>query len=76
MDYLAVYEEGRKGWSAYLPDIDGVFATGRTRKEVEQRILEAAQAHVEWLLREGDSVPEPTFHAGTINIIVDQAVPA
>ena len=75
-EYLVVYEEGANGWSAFLPDIDGVFATGRSREAVEQHILEAAQAHVDWLLREGDPVPEPTCKAGTINITADQAVPA
>ena len=42
--YLVLYEQGEDGaWGAYSPDLEGVFALGRTRDEVTARMHEAAQ---------------------------------
>jgi len=53
-EYLVIYEEAEDGgWGAHSPDVDGVFALGTSRAEVEARMAEALGAHFE-LLRERD----------------------
>jgi predicted RNase H-like HicB family nuclease len=66
-EYLVIYEQGEDGgWGAYSPDVDGVIALGRSRKEVEQRMAEAMAAHLEYLRDEGRPVPEPHTDAGHV----------
>ena len=65
--YLVIYERGEDGgWGAHSPDVEGVFALGSTREEVESRMLEALTAHLELLREEGRPVPEPRTDAGRI----------
>ena len=48
--YLVIYEQADDGaWGAHSPDIEGVFALGASRAEVEQRISEALTAHLAYL---------------------------
>lgn len=66
-EYLVIYEQGEDGaWGAHSPDIDGVFALGATRGEVEVRMAEALAAHVELLREQGAEVPEPHTDAGRV----------
>jgi predicted RNase H-like HicB family nuclease len=57
--YLIVIEETETGFSSYSPDLDGCIATGATRKEVEQRMKEAIEFHLEGLKEEHLPIPEP-----------------
>jgi len=59
MRYAVVYEHSARGYSAYVPDLPGCVATGRTRSEVAERVRQAIALHIEGLRREGLSVPEP-----------------
>lgn len=62
--YLVIYTQGDDGaWGAYSPDLEGVFALGRTRPEVEERMHEAVAAWLELLAEEGKAAPEPRNHA-------------
>lgn len=65
--YLVIYEQGVDGgWGAHSPDVDGVFALGETRDEVERRMAEALTAHLAHLRNEGHPVPEPHTDAGHV----------
>lgn len=66
--YAVLYERGERNWSAYVPDLPGCVATGKTRDETEQRIREAIAFHIEGLLLDGDPVPEPNVEVGTVCI--------
>ena len=35
--YLIIYEKTKNNYSAYLPDLPGCVATGKTRAEVEKK---------------------------------------
>jgi predicted RNase H-like HicB family nuclease len=59
MRYLIVIEPTSTGYSAYSPDLDGCVATGRTREEVELRMREAIEFHIEGMRQEGQNVPAP-----------------
>ncbi len=67
-EFAVLYERGDRNWSAYVPDLPGCVATGRTREEIEQRIREAITFHIEGLLMDGEPVPEPTVEAGSVCI--------
>ena len=62
--YLVIIEgspgsRGIMSYSAFSPDVLGCVATGRTREEVEWRMHEALQSYIEWMLEDGDPLPEP-----------------
>jgi predicted RNase H-like HicB family nuclease len=66
-DYLVIYEQGEDGgWGAHSPDIEGVFALGQTREEVEARMAEALTAHLSMLRERGERIPEPRTDAGRV----------
>ena len=66
-DYLVIYEQAEDGgWGAHSPDVEGVFALGATRQEVEQRMAEALGAHLELLRERCERVPEPHTEAGRV----------
>jgi predicted RNase H-like HicB family nuclease len=69
--FTVIYESGKRNWSAYVPDLPGCIATGKTRKKVEQRIREAIEFHVEGMKARGEKIPEPSIEAGTVRVGVD-----
>ena len=63
MRYLVIVEETQTGFSAYSPDVDGCIATGASREEVETRMREALEFHLEGLSQEGCQIPQPRASA-------------
>jgi predicted RNase H-like HicB family nuclease len=70
-EYTVIYESGKRNWSAYVPDLPGCIATGKTRKVLEKRIREAIEFHIEGLKARGEPVPEPTIEAGRVRVAVE-----
>ncbi len=52
-------EPSETGYSAFSPDLEGCVATGATPEEVEKRMHEAIEFHIEGLRAEGLEVPKP-----------------
>jgi predicted RNase H-like HicB family nuclease len=69
-EYTVIYERSKRNWSAYVPDLPGCIATGKTRKEIERVIREAVEFHIEGLVQRGEAVPEPSVEAGTVTVAV------
>jgi predicted RNase H-like HicB family nuclease len=67
-EYAVLYERGARNWSAYVPDLPGCVATGKTREETERVIREAIAFHIEGLKLDGEPVPEPTVEAGSVSV--------
>lgn len=63
MRYLVVYERAKGNYSAYVPDLPGCIATGRTREQVEENIREAIDLHLAGLREDGEEVPVPQAFA-------------
>lgn len=59
--FLIVIEKADHNYSAYSPDLPGCVATGATREEVEQNMLEAIELHLRGL--EEDNLPVPESHS-------------
>ena len=56
--YLVVYEKTKTGYSAYVPDLPGVIATGKTKTIIEKNIFSAVQFHLEGLKEEHIRIPK------------------
>ncbi len=56
--YLVVYEKTKTGYSAYVPDLPGIAATGKTKLIVEKNIFESIQFHLEGLKEEHYRIPK------------------
>jgi predicted RNase H-like HicB family nuclease len=57
MRYLVVVEEGSASFGAYVPDLPGCIAAGKSREEVMPLIQEAIEFHLEGLKEEGRGFP-------------------
>lgn len=60
MRYAIVIEKAENNYSAYVPDLPGCVATGKTIAEARQQINEAIEFHLRGLREDGLPVPEPT----------------
>lgn len=65
-EYLVIYEQEDGDWGAYVPDLPGCVAVGKTMAQVEKRMREAIPMHVELLRRYGHAVPESRHVAGSV----------
>ena len=59
LEYAVVIEKASANYCAYVPDLPGCVATGKTREETYQQIPEAIVFHLEGLKEDGLPIPEP-----------------
>ena len=64
-EYVVVIEQEGEAWGAYVPDLPGCVAVGRSRDEVETLIADAIPLHVASLREHGEPVPAPTATGST-----------
>ena len=67
MKYLVIIEKAGNNYSAYLPDIPGCIATGRSKEEARQNVLEALELHLQGLMDDNLPIPEPVSEADYVN---------
>jgi predicted RNase H-like HicB family nuclease len=60
MKYAVVIENAGTNYSAYVPDLPGCIATGRTIEEAENEIRSAIKFHLEGMKEDGRPIPEPS----------------
>jgi predicted RNase H-like HicB family nuclease len=58
MRYAVVIESGPENFSAYVPDLPGCIATGKTLAEVLTNIREATEFHLELALAKKPAKPQ------------------
>ncbi|OGI38549.1 MAG: hypothetical protein A2V91_05905 [Candidatus Muproteobacteria bacterium RBG_16_64_10] len=68
MRYAVILEKGPEGYGAYVPDLPGCVAVGKTRAEVMKLIQEAIEFHIEGLREEGRHVPKPSSSIEFIDV--------
>jgi predicted RNase H-like HicB family nuclease len=66
--YAIVVEDAGTNLTAYVPDLPGCVATGRTKKEVERLIREAIELHLEGMAEDGLPIPEPTSQVEYVEV--------
>ena len=59
MRYAMVIEKGPSSFGAYVPDLPGCVAIGKTAAEVRKLIAEAVPFHLEGLREDGLPIPDP-----------------
>ena len=60
MRYTILIEKAENNYAAYVPDVPGCVATGRTLAEVKQQIQEALLFHLEGMLEDSEPIPQAT----------------
>ena len=68
MKYVVVYEKSATGWAAYVPDLPGVIATGRTKEQTQQLIREGIELHLEGHREDKMPIPEPSASTEVVSV--------
>ncbi len=53
MKCLIIIEKTTHNYSAYLPDVPGCVATGNTKDEARQNVVDALELYIEGLMEDG-----------------------
>lgn len=64
MSYAVVYEWAPNSYAAYVPELPGCIAAGKSWQEIQTMTREAIIFHTEGLIASGDPVPEPQMSVG------------
>lgn len=69
-NYTVVYEQANDGyWNAYAIDLP-VIANADTREQIETRIREAIEFHLQGLREEGETASERRNEVGVVRVAV------
>lgn len=68
MRYAIVIEKAENNYAAYVPDLLGCVATGKTIEETEQQIREAIEIHLRGMREDGLSIPEPSSQVEYVEV--------
>jgi len=68
MKYAVVIEQADSNYSAYVPDLQGCVATGSTIEDIERKIREAIEFHLEGLKEDGLSIPKPSSSVDYVEV--------
>lgn len=68
MRYAIVIEKAENNYAAYVPDLLGCVATGRTIEETERQIREAIEIHLRGMLEDGLPIPEPSSQVEYVEV--------
>ncbi|HVT82148.1 MAG TPA: type II toxin-antitoxin system HicB family antitoxin [Phycisphaerae bacterium] len=59
MRYAVVIEKAKRNYSAYVPDLPGCVATGKSVHETLLAIRAAIEFHLEGMVEDGETIPDP-----------------
>jgi len=68
MRYAVIIEKGEKSYGAYVPDLPGCVAVGKTKRQVLKLIREAIELHLDGMRQEGIPVPAPASSSETVEV--------
>ena len=68
MRYAIVIEKAENNYAAYVPDLPGCVATGRTIEETEKEIREAIDLHLRGMREDGLPIPDPSSSVDYVDI--------
>jgi predicted RNase H-like HicB family nuclease len=57
--FLVVYEDGKRNYGGFAPDVPGCISTGKTLSEMRRVMREALESHMEFMASDGDPMPTP-----------------
>ena len=68
MDYVVILEKGKKSFGAYVPDLPGCVAVGKTKREALRLIREAIEFHLEGMREDGLPIPAPSSSTELVHV--------
>ena len=68
MRYAIVIEKAENNYAAYVPDLPGCIATGKTVEETEQSIRGAIAFHLRGMREDGLPIPEPASQVDYVEV--------
>lgn len=74
MRYAVVLEKAKRNYSAYVPDLPGCVATGKTVQETLSAIRQAIALHLEGLAEDRAPIPDPTTLVDYVEVAIPAAV--
>lgn len=66
--FLVIIEPGSHNYSAYVPDLPGCIATGKTLEEVKRNMRAAIGMHLEGMLEDNEPIPSSASLAEYMDI--------
>jgi predicted RNase H-like HicB family nuclease len=66
--YAVVIEKAQNNYAAYVPELEGCVATGKTVEETERLIREAIELHLRAMKEIGEPVSAPTSLAREVEV--------
>ncbi len=66
--HAIVVEDAGTNLAAYVPDLPGCVATGRSAEEVGRMIREAIVLRLEGMVEDGLPVPEPSSRVESVEV--------
>lgn len=68
MRYAIVIEKSENNYGAWVPDLPGCVATGKSAGIVQKRIREAIELHLAGMREDGDPIPPPAALVNYIDV--------
>lgn len=68
MQYIVIYEQTPRNWSAYVPDLPACVAAAKTRKGTERLIRGAIKMYLEACVEYNKPIPQPGARTGTVEV--------
>ena len=68
MKYAVIFEKSSMGYGAYVPDLPGCVATGKTLAATKKLIAEAIELHLEGMRQDGERIPRPSTQADYVTV--------
>ena len=68
MRYAIVIEKSDNKYGAWVPDLPGCVATGKTAEIVQRRIREAIELHLAGMREDGDPIPPPVVQVNYVDV--------
>jgi predicted RNase H-like HicB family nuclease len=72
MPYAVIIEKAARNYSAYVPDVPGCVATGKTVAQTLSNLREALAMHFEGMQEDGETPPDPTTLCDYIDVDVSR----
>ena len=66
--YAVIIENAGSNYSAYVPDLPGCVATGKSLEEAERSIRDALRFHIDGMKAENLPVPQPSVAVEYVEI--------
>jgi len=71
--YLVIIEETPDGYGAWLPDLPGCIALGKSLQQVLALMEETIDLHLRAMARDGEVVPLPSARGALIEVDLAQS---